>query len=782
MRILTRYILREVLSHAALGLALFTFVIFMRDAGHVLELVVRNSSSFGGVVKIFLLTLPTAFTITIPMAVLLGILIGLSRLASDSEITAMRASGIGVRTFVRIILMFAVAALALSVFNNLYIAPRAAQAIDRLEDQLKASQASFEVQPQVFYEDFKNYVLYVQDASVEGGHAVWKNVWLADITQPQAPKLILAKDAVVLNEGENEIRLHLIHGEEHETQPRQPEQYQISTFSETDLPIALPSQEPKIPRELLPSAELGSRELWTLSHNPQPYKARWYAIEWHRRLATSCACLVFALVGIPLGMASKRGGKSSGFVVTIVLVFLYYVLYLIGVALARQGKLSPMMGVWAANLLFFLFGLWLLYRANWSSLEVMSIASVRTRVKQWWKKQHEAPRLLERRRGVRRRFISRFPQIIDDYILRTFVGNLLLVISSFLILMLVFTFFELLGDIIRNRVPVVTVAGYLLNVIPYLLYQLTPLSVLLAVLVTFTLMQRANEITAMKATGISIYRAIIPVVAIAAVISVLLFAFDQSYLPVANRRQEMLRNTIKGKPAQTVLRADHRWIFGQENGSNQYNIYYYDFFDPDRNAFANLNVFEVDAKTFQITKRIFAEQAHFEPELRQPIWVLENGWTRSFADVDGRASAIENFHTFDVASFPELSEAPSYFKKEVKQSSEMSFAELRRYIADLQQSGFEVVRLRVQLYRKLAYPLITLVMAVLAVPFALRAGRKAALTGIVTAIAIAVIYTMVSGLFEAMGNVNYLPPVLAAWIPDLLFGIVGGYLILRVPS
>ncbi len=106
MRILTRYILGEVISHAGIGVAVFTFVLFTRDLGHILDLVVRNSAPLPSVLQIFLFTLPVAFTYTIPMGVLVGILIGLSRLAADSEITAMRASGIGVWTFLRVVSIF----------------------------------------------------------------------------------------------------------------------------------------------------------------------------------------------------------------------------------------------------------------------------------------------------------------------------------------------------------------------------------------------------------------------------------------------------------------------------------------------------------------------------------------------------------------------------------------------------------------------------------------------------------------------------------------------------
>jgi len=144
--------------------------------------------------------------------------------------------------------------------------------------------------------------------------------------------------------------------------------------------------------------------------------------------------------------------------------------------------------------------------------------------------------------------------------------------------------------------------------------------------------------------------------------------------------------------------------------------------------------------------------------------------------------AIKEYRKFDGQTFAELTEPPVYFKKEVKQSQEMNYAELQTYIQDLQQSGFDVVRLRVQLHKKFAFPLITLVMAILAVPFSLSAGRRGAVAGVAVAIGIAVVYWTTSSLFDAMGNLGQLPPALAAWSPDLVFALIGGYFILKVPT
>jgi LPS export ABC transporter permease LptG/LPS export ABC transporter permease LptF len=705
-----------------------------------------------------------------------GILIGLSRLAADSEITAMRASGMGVWDFGRVLAIFVAAAWLLALVNGLYLAPWSLASLERLEDQLKGAQASYEVQPRVFYEGFPKLVLYVQDVHSAQGGAVWNGVFLADISDASNPRITLAKEGILVPEGADRLHLHLRDGSTHETDPAQVDHYQISTFQQTDIPIELASSENKAD-EQTPVRAISTWDLHDRAASVDPVSARLYRIEFYNRFALPTACLVLAMVGIPLGLSSKKSGKSGGFVLTIALVFVYYFISLIGVSLAKQGRVSPAFGAWLANLVFFAAALFLLWQAERRPLSLSAIRPV-------WKREklpvnppandrrhrRRDGNAFERASTRRRVFSASFPTLLDDYVLRDFFLYLGMIVSAFLVLLLVFTLFELLGDILRNQTPAIVVAEYLLNVSPYLLYSVAPLIMLLAVLITFGLMNRSNEITAMKATGTSVYRIFTPVLAAAAVLSAGLFFADQFYLPHTNKRQEALHNQIKGKPPQTYLRPDRRWIFGRHN-----DIYYYQFFDADRDQFANLTIFQIDPASFAITERIHAERAHWAENLGR--WVFEQGWQRSL-----HTAAIAGYRTFDVSTFPELSEEPSYFKKEVKQYSEMNYEELRRYIRDLQESGFDVVRLRVQLNQKLSYPLITLIMAGIAIPFSLSAAKKGAITGVAVAVGIAVVYTIVSRLSEAMGDISLLPPALAAWSPDLIFSLVGAYLILKIPT
>ncbi len=127
-------------------------------------------------------------------------------------------------------------------------------------------------------------------------------------------------------------------------------------------------------------------------------------------------------------------------------------------------------------------------------------------------------------------------------------------------------------------------------------------------------------------------------------------------------------------------------------------------------------------------------------------------------------------------------EPPSYFKREEKPSDTMGFGELRGYIASLESRGFDVAKLRVQLHRKLAFPMVGLVMTLLAVPFSFIVARRGALYGIGIAIVIAIVYWAVLATFEALGNNALLHPALAAWAPNLMFGAAGLYLILTLET
>jgi LPS export ABC transporter permease LptG len=677
----------------------------------------------------------------------------------------------------------AVGGTLIGLANSIWVAPRANQAILEMQHALETSNASYEIQRGVFYEDFKNTVLYVQNVLAGTGSSNWRQVFMADVTDPSTPKITTAASATVVSDSSQELMMRLRNGTEHETVVNQPQEYDIRRFDTLDMPLTQSQQS---------TVQLGRLDtfiyalpmdiLLQRTHGPDSKR---FLIELHNRFAFPAACLVLMLVGVPLGVASRRGGKSSAWVFTIGLVVIYYSLSLIGTALGRQDKIPVFIAVWLANLVFASVGTFLLWQMASGGRVLSAITSWTTRspkpksgpaltANAYW---GPLAGLISRFQPRAQRAKSRgaFPRILDEYIVVEFLKTFTLVLSGFVLLMLVFTFFDLVGDILRNHIPMTTVGEYLINLTPSMLYHIAPLAVLIAVLVTFGVLNRNSELIAMKATGISLYRLVVPVVSIAAILAVSLFLFSEYYLPQANRRQEALRNIIKGRPPQTVLHPEQKWIFGQPHPGEPGRIFYYQFFDPDRNEFANLSIFEFDPSTFALSRRIFGARVFWDSGAAS--WRFQHGWER---DISG--ANVTNYREFRQTSFAEIHEDPGYFTKEEIQAQEMNFGQLDKYIRDLRQSGFDTMRLRVALWHKLAYPLVAVVMAVLAIPFALSMGRRGSLTGIAVAIFVALTYFVVDGTFGAMGNVNYLPAALAAWSPDILFGLTGGYLLLRTPT
>lgn len=790
MRIIDRYIFREVFSHALLGLAVFTFVFFVPQLVRLMELAVRHPAGAGTVALLFVCTLPGVLTFTVPMAVLVGVLIGLGRMSADSEVIALHALGIGLRRLLLPVSVLALATGAATLILTFRLGPAALRTFRSLETQLRATQASFQVQPRVFDERFPGKVLYVQD--VEAAGTRWNRIFLAEAAGKDRSRVTLAESAIVVTDRDaGKVQFHLRNGSIHEFDASEPQRYALSTFGESDLPVAVADMPGRREPERS-NAERSVMELLAVA-GPGWREAR---VELHRRLAFPAACLVFALLGVPIGARPRRGGRAAGFVVTLLLICGYYLLFVTGAGMARRGAVSPALGIWAANLLAALVALALLPRMEQIRAEGVvtrwaeTIAGWRRRIT------HERPRAAPLPAAPARKAGSvvtiappaeaapgfrpggargpgragGFPLLVDLYILRSFVAYFLLTLLGFLVLFDAFTFFELLEDIARHNVSPLLVANYFLFLTPHLVYQLLPLAALVAALITLAVLAKNNEITAFKASGVSLYRLAVPLLAAGLALGVGMVLLDDSYLPYANQKQDALRNQIKGRPAQTFYQPRRQWIVGED-----FKVYNYQLFDPDQNLFGGLSVYVLHPQTYQLQRRLYATRAHWEERLK--TWVLEEGWVRDF-----EGSTVVRYLPFLVYTFGELREPPSYFKREVRQSYQLNWRELRQYINDLHQAGFDVTRLSVQWHRKFSFPLLPPIMLLLAVPFAFLVGTRGALGGLALAVGIAISYWATSALFEAMGAVGQLPPVLAAWAPDTIFALLGVYFFLRMPT
>jgi len=763
---LDRYIFREVLTPTLIALIALTGILVGRQLSSLLELIIRWAPTARELWTLVSALVPGALTFTIPTAVLVGVLTGFGRMSSDSESVAFRAVGLKTITILRPVLVLGGLAWALNFVLAVWIAPAAISRLSSISLEIAAEQAALQIQPRLFNEDIPGRVLYFKDTSPDGRE--FSGILLANLATPEETEIIVAESGRLIGDGvDTGYEFTLFNGSQHTFSRLAPDRSTYSPFASTSLPIPLPAGATPTDDEPAVSDPLArpTRDLWTSVRNQSAGSAE--QVELHRRLALPFAAMAFALIGFPLGLSTSRGGRSMGLVISAFLMLVYYMFFIGGTQIAANAQMSPFLGTWGANLFFAILGILLIIRSerdrgnrvlDW----VIDVGG-------WLRLKLQPARKAPQKPGHWPYALTHHPswlRTLDLYVLKAFWFYFGLILTVFISLFVVVTLFELLPDIMDNEVGIEVVGGYFFYLLPQIFYWVSPLAVLVAVLVSLGTLTKTNETLAVKAGAISLYRMAVPLLLMAGLLSAGTYALQDFLLPHTNRLQDSFRNTIKGRAQQSYQDPLRQWMAGSDD-----RIYYYSYFDPDANVFLDLAVFSFDPSTFSLDRWTFAPSAMWNGN----NWVLENGWSRS-VDANGQ----ETYDPFQTLIFTEMDDAPNYFKKEVRLASQMNYPELRSYIEDLGNSGFDVSSLTVDLYRKLSFPLVSVIMAIIAVPFSFMTGRRGAFYGIGISIIIGISYWAAFELFDKLGGISQLSPMIAAWFPNLIFGFSGFWLLLRI--
>ena len=361
------------------------------------------------------------------------------------------------------------------------------------------------------------------------------------------------------------------------------------------------------------------------------------------------------------------------------------------------------------------------------------------------------------------------PKLLDWYVSSLFAKVLALAFFGLLGIFYVSTFIDLSDKLFKGTTTGAMLVQYLYFATPQFVLFIVPLSVLITAMVVIGVITKSSELVVMKACGISLYRAAAPLLAYAVLASGLMFLLQEQVLAYANRRAEAIRHEIRGGSPRTFDVVNRKWLVARDG-----DVYNYLFYDPRKKELNGLSIFQFDQTGASFAARTYVAQASWDPEKGRTRWRGSSGWIREFTPTgDTRSFAL----------FPgrELRlERPEYFATESPDADRMTYLQLRRYISDLRASGFNVVPQTVALYRKISFPFVTVIMTLIAVPFAVTTGRRGALYGIAVGIVLAVVYWMTTNAFGAIGSAGMLAPMLAAWAPNLIFGAGATYLLLTV--
>ncbi len=768
VKIIDRYIFKELLAPFILGVFIFTFVMLANVIIKLTDLFISKGVGLTNAIKILGLSSVYILVMTIPMSVLLAVLVSFSRLSSDSEITAMKASGISMHRMMPPVLVFAALAYILTSFIYIQLLPITNQKLREMKFEMFRIQASIGVTPHVFNTDFNDVVMYVNDVDHKTG--IMKGLFIADNRNMKQPLIIVAEEGHEYEIPNSDVlNLRLKNGCTHELYADNLRRYSMTPFSTMDLGLSifrfdtaaiLKSEREMTIRELMAKAQ----ERTDLGRSDS---RQW--VEIWKKTALPFACFVFAFLAAPLGISSQRGGKSAAFATSISLILVYYIFLTAGTSLAEDGKINPFIATWFAN--FFLMGLAAFFYLksafnkefkSWVLFKEYLLDKVET----FRKKRYRSFESSRSTLVINRQYLPFIGRILDRYVLTTFSQLFSYILASLLAISLIVHLFEKIDDLLDSHAGMMDAFIAMVCKLPFFSIIAIPFTTLVATILTIGVFTRSSELIAMKSSGISYLRICTPIILVGFLITLVTFGLNESIIPACNRQVEIAWDRIKNRERSRFVRF-HRWYRGKDG-----DIYYFQHYDPTTHTISGFSQFEIDSN-MNILSRI---------ETRKMVWETDRWLSMDgrFIDLDSDTYTVISDYRFDekVSSIPEK---PDDFSKEYKDSDEMNLHELRDYIQLLSSIGFNTREYEVDWHTKFSIPFLSLIMVLIGIGFATQNPRTSSgMVGIGMAIFIGAFYFIFFRITIEIGQASKMHPILAAWVCNVFFFIMGVWNLIRI--
>lgn len=799
-RLVERYVARSVLPYVGLALLLLTAVLLAQQINRFSELLGATRAPVSLAFEVLSALLPGILIFTLPMAMLAGSVIGLSRMGSDSELVALRAAGVGTGKILTPLLLIGTIFSVVTLYFGLESAPLAAQNLRRVAFRAALSRLESPVEPGTFNTEIPGKIIYVRDGNEEDGR--WGRIFISTSQENGARLIITARSGRI---DSTNLPTNLTANEGNETNDHEEEEQAelvLSDAAVTTLPTGQSdSGSAQVITERLSEmrVRLDAPNRLLLqqmrSRNREPEELRWSelvaraqnarealvrttaATTLHKKLALGASPLVFALLAVGLGLRVRRGGRGIGVLLSILVMICYYLLSLGGEQAARAGVLAPYIGAWLATVVTVVFAIGLLFNENLNIVARLIAREPRIRLGSGGEQTGS------RHSGSRRRvrfWVPALSGLMDRGLVRAvgwnFCGAWIALVSIFLL----FTLFEL-GRFLTTSASTTLIARYLFYLLPMVGVALAPVSLLVAVLAAYAVMARRREAVAWWACGQSVYRLALPSVACAMGVSVGMWFVQEKIMPIANRRQDALRAQIKGggQAQASVPQGQHQQWLAAEN-----RIFSYEF-DNQAEQLRNVSVYEFDASGVHLQRITSGQRASVNEQgelsvINCEVYYLGDQRMREYLNRSGGV-AREPKHDPQVVTISHTASGLSAFKLLLIKPSHLKTDELSDYIIALKRRReFHLLApYVVALERRRADLIAPLVMALIGLPMALAFGRQSAVTALCAAIVVGLLFWAVTGGAQQMALYGQLPPVVAAWFPPVIFLAIGIYLLAR---
>lgn len=756
-----RYVLQSVLPYFIFTWLLLSVILFVQQASRYSDILLSAAISSSSLWQLAIALIPNVIAFTCPIAALVGVVIGLSRMKGDSEIVSIRSAGVGNVQIVIPIFFFGFFLSVFALFINLKGVPFAARIVRHFALEAALYKLESPIEPGIFNTEVNGFTIYVK--SKRHKDSTWENVFIhQENKQSRRLRLITAKKGRIDSTGEDsEIVLNDAKVMTFKTDGES-EVAKIASENLKDLRLTIQTERSNVIKRLTKiketPEEMGLAELAQYAQKVEGRERTEAELLWYRRLLLSIAPLLFALLGSALVTKFNRGGKGFGVFLSLVSLIFYYLLALLGEQLARTNSIN----VFTASLIPLVSSV---------AAIVWFYSSQRFFIFQFPKLKNflfkkPKPSIHGEKASLKNTYIDFTTGILDFDIVWSLLKNYLFALLFLTIIYVIFTAFELWKFVGTIDNGVSLLFGYLFFLAPFVYIELSPSALMIATLATYVIKSRQNEIVGWTSAGQSAYRLLFPCFILMIGIGFLNFGFQEWVLTETNRIQDSLRARIRSRNA--VLDKNERyWV---SSADKIYSFEKKGAFDNEITSVKKIKVFQFDPQNFRIKNFYYAKTAQWSHD----AIVFTSQTTRFNYDNENRPVA---------AAFPvyKLNEPYNPFKQMIRKPSHLNINETERRIENT-KSEMERRNYIISLQEKYSTPFLPFIIIIFTAPFALSLSRKRTVVALSYAVAIWLLFMGTTNIFKQVGLSGFISPYLAVWSPLFLFTVFGFYLMTRIKT
>lgn len=747
------YLLRVILPYFIFSWLLLSVILFVQQASRFSDIFFNTVLPSNLVWQLTFALIPNVIAFTCPMAALVGVIIGLSKMQGDSELTSIRAAGTGnFQISVPIILL----GILLSVFAfliNLKGVPFAAGIVRQVALQTALYKLESPIEPGVFNTEINGYTIYVKEGNIEQG--TWGKIFIYNEDEKtNQVRLITAENGRIDTTGEKSELI--LQNAVVSTLPLRDETRKFVSDNVGEIRMGIQTKRKdlidKISKTDETPEELGLTQLAEYA-GKQEGKLRTEAqILYARRLLLSLTPLIFSILGLNLVLRFSRGGRGFGIFLALASLIFYYLIALLGEQLARTEKIS----VFLAGLLPVFVSLLVI---GWLYI------SNRFFINSWISKiNFNVGKAKQNNIAKGNFYVDLTTGILDLDIILNLIKFFVFTVFFLSSIYMIFTAFELwkFAGIIDNGFFLLL--KYLLYLVPFIYLQLAPSAIMIAILATYIIKSRQNEIVTWTAAGQSVYRLLMPCFILMIFIGLTNFGIQEFIAPNTNQTQDLLRDQIRNKGI-VKNKTGKFWV------SNDNKIYSFDLGNQDQSNrnITNLSIYEFSKSDFTLSDVIKSPSAVW---LKDKI-ILQNATHKFIGEKNKEpiSQTVDNEFPVNFDVYNNLNEKPNHL------SAIQTMNKINNTEAGIEQRSFEVA-----LQKKYTTPILPLIITLFTAPFALSLDKKNRVITVGYAVAFWLVYLGLGNAFEQFGISGFVSPEIAVWSPLACFSIIGLYLLTKIKT